>query len=393
MKKCMKLFLSIILVFLICVGGIEAKTAEAAETGSPVGIWKLLEVTGEMPVSREDLQTNEKLGLVVYAEIREDGTALLSMFGQEAEGNWDEDGISFGGSPGTYTVDGDTLTLDDGTSKMIFGRTSMQAIDEIMGYKEGVLDEHVSYSEENETLLDSEYATLTINGYKADKTGFNVSLRCTNKTDHKLMIGVDKAVINKYAISPDWAVALEANESKESVMRFKPEKLEKRGISAADEMMLLLKVTDSESWTTLQEDVLVTVYPTGKTAEEIQAAERTPVPTQLVVLDNEYCTFIIEGADPSYALGYAVNCYCENKTNQNLTFMWQDEKLNDKEVSGLLAVEVLPGTREYPDAVFMKNILEKNGIKIEDIKKVQGTLRVYGEDLKQIEEIQFAFEP
>ena len=119
----------------------------------------------------------------------------MSIFGQESRGTWDENEILLNGVPDTYILEGDTLTIQESTDEMIFERSSQEAIDGILGYKADVLDESVSYLDKEETILETEDVSLTITGYKADKTGFHVFLRCENKTDHKCTIEEDKTLL------------------------------------------------------------------------------------------------------------------------------------------------------------------------------------------------------
>ena len=414
-KSVKKLLLSLILVCLICGGSLRVNAAAlygtaaaggaavektdtddgAAKTEGPVGIWKLAELTGENPVSKEDVQQYESLGqVIVYLEIREDGSFMMSLFQEEIDGTWDADNLTVEGESIPYTISGDTLSLQNPNGdEMLFDRSSKEELDSIQGYKEGVLDETVSYTEEEQTILNIDEASLIITGYKADKKGFTVSLKCENKTDHRIMLSAVTCVLNKYAISQPWAISLEGNESKDSEMTFSIFALEKCGISAIDEMILEIKAIDAEDWTTFEEGTVTAVYPTGKKPEEIKAAERAPAENEKVVVDNEYCSFIIEGAAANHALGYAVNCYCENKTEDTLTFMWSEEYLNDQDVTGLFAQKLLPGTRGFADALFMQNGLEQSGIKTDEIKSVRARLKVYDSELNVVADVEFTYQP
>ena len=190
MKKSMKLLLSLILIFLICAGSVHANmtalyggdvkagtaaasqkdtSGEAAQAEGVVGVWKLVEITGEPSLPRSTTEFNEKLGRIVYIIVNEDGTFLMSIYGRESQGTWDENEILIKGVPETYILEGDTLTIQESTDEMIFERSSQEAIDGILGYKADVLDESVSYLDKEETILETEDVSLTITGYKADK--------------------------------------------------------------------------------------------------------------------------------------------------------------------------------------------------------------------------------
>ena len=96
MRKLLHLFLAFILVSMTFAGGIKVN---AEESDSIVGYWKLVEIAGEKNVmSREDLETYEQLGSVMYLKFRENGTVKFSLFGDEMEGWWNAYGITLEGT-------------------------------------------------------------------------------------------------------------------------------------------------------------------------------------------------------------------------------------------------------------------------------------------------------
>ena len=364
----------------------NAKTASPAETapaktGSPVGVWKLTEMNSDGQItSKEDLEKLELVNMVFYMELLDGGKAFISGFGEDMEGTWDESSITFNDTPVPYTFDKDkgTISFEQNSSKMTFERSTIEAIHAILGYVEGVLDETVQYSKEEQVLLDSEEASVRITGYKADPTGFTALIHCENKTDHDLMISTGNSYLNKYKIEPIWAVTLDAKESEDSAMVFKTPDIAKCGISAIDEMILSVNVIDAEKWESLGDSENITVYPTGKKAEEIKVPDRTPAKDEKVLVDNDDFAFIIQGAGENLLLGYCADCYFENKTDKPLTFMWTKSQLNGTDISSYYAEESLPGTRGYSQAAFMKSSLEEK--QIGEVKEIKFTLQVYDTD-------------
>lgn len=367
----------------------QAQDADAGEKQEGlVGVWKLTDMSqgGESVLSKEQIEASEKMGIVIYMVFNDDGT-VTTMFGEEEHGTWDDSSIIVNETAVAYTLDGDTLTLtgnDD--SSMTFERSSQEVINSILGYKEGVLDESVSYAQGEQSILDTDKVAVTVTGYSADKTGFIVKVRTENKTEDPIMITTDSYAINKNMLQLKWAVSLDAGESKESEIKSTIAELEKCGISAADEILLTLKVIDSKTYETLVSgDELIALYPTGKTADQITAGERTPVEGETVLVDNEYCTFVIQGVEYSQGLGYCVNCYFENKTDHALTMMWEKASLNGQETVSFFAEEVLPGARGYDQSVFLKSALDEKQLKWEDITEIGFTLRVYDSSSGSIE--------
>ena len=116
MKKVLALLLIAVMVFALtaCSGGGGGK----ADKPSPVGTFTLsgMSEDGE-ETSQEDLDLLASLGLSVTMEIKEDGTGVLNLFGEEMEFTWDADNIIVEGEKQPYTFDGTTFTMEsDGTS-------------------------------------------------------------------------------------------------------------------------------------------------------------------------------------------------------------------------------------------------------------------------------------
>ena len=376
MRKLLNLFLAFILVSMTFAGGIKVN---AEESDSIVGYWKLVEIAGEKNVmSREDLETYEQLGSVMYLKFRENGTVKFSLFGDEMEGWWNAYGITLEDSWLTYKIEGDVLTITNADGgDMICERTTGDEINALLGYQDGVLDESVVYSNKETKIMATETASVVVVGYKADMTGFTVYFRCENKTRDSIVISEDKCVLNKYIFHPDWAVSLDSRETLDSEMVVSPAELAKAGISSVDEMILQMRITDAITDKIIQRGIKATAYPTGKKAEEVKAPVRTPAENELIVNDDASCAFIIQGIDPEDTRGLAVNCYLENRSGGTLNFVWTDVTINDIAVSTSYEESVFPGALGYSDVIFLNANLEDLGINSGEITTIKGKLKVY----------------
>ena len=420
MRRFLNRLLSLAVVLLVIGGSVRVDAAAVRGTGKtdmtlyslgdesdgdtesngPVGFWKLTEMKGAKgkdTMTKEEMRSYEELGVAMYIELREDNTVLFSLLGEEMYGAWDDYGIILDNDWLTYSVKDDELTLkyQDG-GRMVFKRTTRKEIYKIIGYKKGVLDEDVSYSTKEKTILDTDAASVVITGYKADMTGFTVYLRCSNKTRHDILISETGCAVNRYIFNPDWTMSLEKKEVLDSEMKFAPEELEKCGISVVEELCLELKVTNSVDDSTLQEGILARVHPTHKKAEDIKAAERSAAENETVVLDNENCVFVVQGIETNDVTGCTVNCYVMNKTDRTLTFMWSGETVNDQAASAVYSEVVLAGTQGYSKAVFMKSTLDDIGIDSAEISKINAVLKVIDNskgDSKVIAEKAFTYTP
>lgn len=374
MKKLAALCLTVVLMLSFCVCG----TAAAEEDGL-AGLWKLAEMTQDGETMGEDqIGMMEAAGTVIYMEFTADGQAMISYAGTESRGTYDDQNITIDNEPAGYTLEDGYLVISEGTVSMKFERTTQEALNAILGAEEGVLDETVEYSAEEVKILDLPEGSVTITGYSATSNGFDIYVHCENTSDNKLMFSTSKCILNHYQINPTWAVSLEAGTSQDGKISFQTPDLKKAGISSVDELITETYAINAADYSYLAEDVVTTIYPTGKTAEDIVPADRVTSETETVFVDDENCTFVVleAGADP--ILGYAVNCYFENKTDKDLTFMWGNTSLNGEELVAYFAEEVPAGTRGYSDAIFLTSTMEEHGIT--DVNEIGFELEVYDEN-------------
>lgn len=383
------------MIMILFMGSIQVF---ADDSDSLVGVWKLIEMTGEQNVmSREDLQEYEELGVVMYLKLRDNGTAKFALFGDEMEGYWSEYGIVLDDSWLSYELkDGQLTIVNIDGGKMIFERSSMDEVNKILGYQEGVLDEKVSYSQKEKKILDTDEASVYITGYEANMTGFTVRFRCKNKLRRSIVISEDKCVLNKYIFEPGWAISLDSKETLDSEMTISPIELENCGISRIDEMILELRLSNGGNLKTIRKGLRSYVYPTGKKAKDIKPPVRTPLKNERTLINNKDCTFIIESTESDHNSGFIMKCYAENKTGHKLTLTMNAEAINGKAVSSGYKLELLPKTKGYTNVVFMNSAIEEKGLVLTDVSRVKATLRVVDSTLKKpqkIAEKTFVYQP
>lgn len=377
MKKMVSLLLACIMTFMIC--GSNLTTVYAGDFEKAIGIWKLVEMTGdENLMSKEDIQAYEAQGIAMYLKLRENGTAKFSLFGEDMEGTWDEYNIVLDNQWLTYILDKDQLIVDnqDGGG-MIFDRSSMDEIYQILGYQKGVLDEKVKYTSKDKEIFDSKAASVTVKGYEADMTGFTVRLRCKNKTKTPIVISGEQCVLNKYIFHPEWDISLDSRETLDSTMTISPADLKKSGISSVDEMILQLTIRNADNDKVIQQGIWGVTYPTGKKAADVKAPARTPVENEVLVNNDNASAFIIQGSNPNDERGFAVNCFLQNKSVKTLSFVWSNVTLNGVAVNTSYEEITYPGTMGYSDVVFLGMELDDLGIISNEITEIKGILKVY----------------
>lgn len=255
--------------------------------------------------------------------------------------------------------------------------STMEAIQSARGAMEGVLDESIRYSEEEQILVDTDRVSVRITGYKADAFGFTVSIHCENKSDDS--INVDRSAefnpcLNRYNIKAYGAggVYLGAKKSDDFDVSFRAEDIARCGISAIDELILPLEI-DGMS----EDETLITVYPTGKKAEEYKVPDRKKVEGEKVLMDNDNITFIIQEVENTSS-GCSVDCYYENKTDKRWTFQCESLQINGTYIHNngdFFFEQTLPESRGCFQIVIGKSVLEQK--QIEEINEIIFEMSVY----------------
>lgn len=95
--------------------GNSAEDAKKAFTGT----WDLSEMSQNDEItSSEDIETLKSLGLEVYANLNEDGSAALVLFGQVIEGTWEASSTT----AGTITLEGQKVDMKIDGEKLSFAQ-------------------------------------------------------------------------------------------------------------------------------------------------------------------------------------------------------------------------------------------------------------------------------
>lgn len=100
-----------------CGGGQSSADAAKEAKEAFAGTWDLVEMTqdGEQ-TGAEDLEMLKSLGLEVFVNLEEDGTAALVLFGTPLEGTWEAASTT----EGTLVLDGQEVAMTITDSKLTF---------------------------------------------------------------------------------------------------------------------------------------------------------------------------------------------------------------------------------------------------------------------------------
>ena len=99
-----------------CGGGGASGSSDDAKKAF-TGTWDLVEMSQDGEVtSSDDLETLKSLGLEVYVNLNEDGTAALVLFGEALEGTWEAKSAT----AGSITLNDQKVDMTLADSKLKF---------------------------------------------------------------------------------------------------------------------------------------------------------------------------------------------------------------------------------------------------------------------------------
>lgn len=216
-----------------------------------------------------------------------------------------------------------------------------------------VSDPGPEYTLKETVIVDDENCTFKIMRIDPDGSmGFSIKVFLENKTDKTLMFSWEDVSVMGYMINPFWAAEVAAGKKANEDIFFysSDEAFEECGITSVDEISFLLRVYDSDDWSA--DDLIndcFTIYPTGLDADAVEYNQRQAVEGETVIVDNEYCTFIIEGAYMDDIWGYTLKYYVENKTDYPILVCWEDVSVNDFMANVFWASSMPVGKREHSE--------------------------------------------
>ncbi|MBR5272203.1 MAG: hypothetical protein IKU25_02240 [Clostridia bacterium] len=228
---------------------------------------------------------------------------------------------------------------------------------------------------ENVLVADTDDCRIEIVGSEQDVLwGYTLKVKLENKSDKNYTFAVDDAVINGVQCDTIFAKDVAAGKKANDSIVFSDDDLEQNEIGQYTDIELTFRVYDSEDWTA--DDVLVKtvhVYPLGK--EEAMMFDRGILPTDDVLVDNDYVTVLVTGYDESDFWGYGVKLFVINKTDTEVMFSADDVSVNGIMVDPYFATTVLPGKCRFSTMSWFDTDFEEN--EITEVEEIEFTLRAY----------------
>lgn len=120
-----------------------------------------------------------------------------------------------------------------------------------------------------------------------------------------------------------------------------------------------------------------TMEPSAQTTQQLQTQPTTaqPVFEELVLVDDEHCTFKIMAVDNQSIWGYTLKVFLENKTDKDLMFSLNDVSVNGYMCDPFWATTVNAGMKSNSEVNFSASDLERSGIT--EVTEIEFELNVY----------------
>lgn len=122
-----------------------------------------------------------------------------------------------------------------------------------------------------------------------------------------------------------------------------------------------------------------TIYPTGKTAEEVTYPNRIFASSELTYWDGEKGNFIVLGGTMDEFSGYIVHTYIENKSDNYILFGYSGAVVNGVSAFSNATAVLRPHSRIYRDVTVPISMLKEN--KINDVEEIKFRVYAVGENL------------
>ncbi len=203
---------------------------------------------------------------------------------------------------------------------------------------------------------------------------------------NRLTFLVKEAYINGYSCAVvAGADAIEAGTSFESTIDISRYQLETKNITEVTKVELAVSISNADDWNQYyEEEINVVFYPQGE--EKAVGQNYAVQSTDTVLAENENLKVVSLGEFILKDNVYGIRFYVENRTENEITIAFNDEKIDGVAIDPHASASVLPGRHDY---VFVSwNEGDLKDAKVTDfnasaVKQVEFKLRVYNADLTQ----------
>ncbi len=224
---------------------------------------------------------------------------------------------------------------------------------------------------EEQVLVDQDGVRITLTGFEEDDFwGPCFLILVENNTDQNITATVDWACVNGYMVYASlYAKVTPGNKSNER-LSFTTSDLEETGIQTITEMILGIKVYDSDTYDDIFTTDAITIH-TSLYGSYTQVYDDSGE----VLYDQGGVRIISKGMGHDDIWGHYARFYIENNSGRYITISNEDTAVNGFMVNGFLYVRILPGMRAIDELSFSDSTLEENGIT--SVDTIEVNFRIY----------------
>lgn len=231
------------------------------------------------------------------------------------------------------------------------------------------------------TLLDNETCSWILSDMNPDNPkGFTFKATLVNKTkDIKLLFSIYDAYFNNLKNDPNFGTIVDAGQTLETEVIFPMEMITELKMDVTDILIDYWVFNRDEITEGSLGDGMMNIYPQGSKMASVYT--RTPNQEDIVLVDNEHCTFTYIDNGIYQGKGYAINAYIENKSDLNLLFSADEVKVNGTACDPLFSETVFYDTSAYVQLQWDEETLLESGIaSYNNIKTIEFVFNAVDDD-------------
>ncbi len=213
-------------------------------------------------------------------------------------------------------------------------------------------------------VVDNEHCTIKLLGHENNSLFgyYKIKVEATNKsTDKEYDFMLNGAAINNVECGGSYYVTVSPGKKAIDYVTFFDFEIKEYGITDYTDIELSFGVVDSEDW--YADDICeatVHYYPQGQ--DKAVQHVRPAMPTDNVIMDNDYATVTVTGYENDEFLGYTVKLYIVNKTDREICINADNVSVNGYMVDPLFVSFVGSGKFTFEEMYWSDDDFKENNI-------------------------------
>jgi len=231
------------------------------------------------------------------------------------------------------------------------------------------------------TVVSIPECTVTLKSFDPDGDwGPTFTALLENNMDKALTFVVGGATVNGIMCNPFFYEEVAAGKKANTAIDWYDSNLEACGILYPEQIVLNFRIYDPNDWSldpVFDDNVVIDLQNTsdGPSTQDVVYEHGYE---EQVLVQTDTITVIVKDFDPDSDYGPALTLYCENNTDQNLSFSMDDVSVNGFMCDPYWAEYRFPHAKSYSTATWYTDDLTENGIT--QFENVEFKLRVYDAD-------------